>query len=314
MKVLIAGTGGVGGYYGAWLLKTGHDVWFLARGDNLKALREDGLTVLSSAGDLRFERVQAAEDGGDVAPVDAVLFCVKTYDNATAARAVAPALREGTVICSLQNGVENEAFLSERFPQAVVLGGIARIESWLDGPGVVVQRGQVADLVIGPFDRRDHRAAEEMAAAFDGTPVPVSISNDVVGALWFKLLIISGIGGATAFCRCPIGRVRADDRLRALLMGCFRETEAVAAALGIALPPDPVARIVESVDHYLAPDAKSSMCRDVERGRPLEVEAINGAVVRSGERTGVPTPANREVLDALLPLHRRAMAARADPT
>jgi len=310
VKVLVAGTGGVGGYYGAWLLSSGHDVWFLARGQNLHAMRQHGLTVMSSSGDLRFERVHAVEDGAEAGPVEAVLFCVKTYDNDSAASAVTGAIQHGTSICSLQNGVENEAFLSGRFPRAVVLGGVARIEAWLDGPGVVVQRGGLADLVVGAFEEDDRPAAETLAGAFSGTPVQVSVTDDVDGALWFKLLVIAGIGGVTAYCRCPIGNVRSDPELRALLIGTFEETAAVADARGIALPPNPMATVLGSVDTYLAPDAKSSMCRDVERGRPLEVEAINGAVVRYGEAAGVPTPCNRTILEALLPKHRAAMAQR----
>src|SRR5439155_15876998 len=145
-----------------------------------RALHPHGLAVMSSARDLRFDRVHAVEDGAQAGPVDAVLFCVKTYDNESAATAAAGAIQPGTLICSLQNGVENEAFLLARFPQAVVLGGVARIEAWLDAPGVVIQRGGLADLVVGAFREDDRQAAEALAGAFDGTPVPVSVTDDVL--------------------------------------------------------------------------------------------------------------------------------------
>lgn len=312
MKVLVAGTGGVGGYYGARLLANGHDVSFLARGENLKALRSHGLTVLSSFGDLRFDEVDAVEDGADAGPVDAVLFCVKTYDNESAADAVAGAVQPGTAICSLQNGVENEWFLSGRFPRAVVIGGVARLESWLEAPGVIVQRGGLADLVVGAFRSENRQAADSLASWFDGTSVPVQVTEDIDSALWFKLLVIAGIGGVTAYCRCPIGKLRHDERLMSLLVGAMEEVEQVAGARRIALPPDPVQIVLSSVSSALDPQAKSSMCRDVENGRPLEVEAINGAVVRFGAEMGVDTPANRTILDRLLPLHRAALAVRVE--
>ena len=308
----MAGTGGVGGYFGARLLANGHDVWFLARGDNLKALRSHGLTVLSSFGDLRFDDVDAVEDGADAQPVDAVLFCVKTYDNESAADAVAGAVQPGTVICSLQNGVENEWFLSGRFPRAAVIGGVARLESWLDAPGVIVQRGGLADLVIGAFRTEDRPAAESLARCFDGTAVPIQVTDDIDSALWFKLLVIAGIGGVTAYCRCPIGKLRTDDGLMSLLVGAMEEVDEVAGARKIALPPNPVQTVLDSVSSALDSQAKSSMCRDVEHGRPLEVEAINGAVVRFGAEVGVDTPANLTILDRLLPLHRAAMAGRVE--
>jgi 2-dehydropantoate 2-reductase len=312
VKVLVAGTGGVGGYYGARLLANGHDVWFLARGENLKALRTHGLTVLSSFGDLRFDEVQAVEDGADAGPVDAVLFCVKTYDNDSAAHAVAAAVQPGTAICSLQNGVENEWFLSGRFPRAPVIGGVARLESWLEAPGVIVQRGGLADLVIGAFRPEDGGAAESLARGFEGTSVPIRVTDDIDSALWFKLLVIAGIGGVTAYCRCPVGKLRSDDGLMSLLVRAMEEVERVAGARKVALPPDPVQTVLASVSSALDPQAKSSMCRDVEHGRPLEVEAINGAVVRFGAETGIDTPANRTILDRLLPLHRAAMAGRVE--
>jgi 2-dehydropantoate 2-reductase len=310
VKILVAGTGGVGGYYGARLLAAGHDVWFLARGENLKALRFHGLTLLSSFGDARFDHVEAVERGADAGPVDAVLFCVKTYDNESASDALAGAVQPGTAICSLQNGVENEWFLSGRFPRATVIGGVARLESWLEGPGVVVQRGGLADLVVGSFRDQDRGAAQTLARAFDDTVVPVRVTDDIQSALWFKLLVIAGIGGVTAYCRCPIGKVREDEGLASLLDRTMEEVEAVAAARGIGLPPNPAKVVMANVSTALDPAATSSMARDVEHGRPLEVEAINGAVVRFGVEVGVTTPANQEIVDRLLPIHRAALAAR----
>jgi 2-dehydropantoate 2-reductase len=310
VKILVGGTGGVGGYFGARLANAGRDVWFLARGNNLQALRAAGLTVRSEHGDVALDRVQAVESGTESGPVDAVLFCVKTYDNGSAAEAISGAISPQTAICSLQNGVENEAYLTRRFPQATVLGGVTRIEAFLESPGIVVQRGALADLEVGPFLDADRPAAEALVAAFDGTPVPARVADDITAALWTKLLIIAGIGGVTAFCRCPIGQIKQDDRLRKLLQDAMEEAAAVAAARGITVPPNVPDMVMVGVTQAMDPGMKSSMCRDAELGRPLEVEAINGAVVRFGDEADVPTPANRTILDALLPLHRTAMAAR----
>jgi 2-dehydropantoate 2-reductase len=309
VKILVVGTGGVGGYYGARLLAAGHDVWFLARGDNLAALRTQGLAVLSTHGDLRFDRVNAVVDGSEAGAVDAVLFCVKTYDNETAADTMAGAVQPGTAICSLQNGVENEAFLATRFPRATVLGGVTRLESWLDAPGVIIQRGTLADIVVGAFRDQDEPAAQTLVDAFAGTPVPATVSRDIVADLWTKLLIIAGMGGVTAYCRCSIGEVREDPKLVSLLLGAMEEVGAVAEARGISIAQGLPGAVLASVKSALDPQAKSSMCRDVERGRPLEVEAINGAVGRFGAEAGVPTPANAEILGRLLPLHRAAVGA-----
>ena len=312
MRVLIAGTGGVGGYLGARLSQAGNQVTFLARGRMLDALRANGLTVRSDHGDVRLEHVTAIDRAGGAGqePADAVLFCVKNYDNESAADAVASAVTPATVLCSFQNGVESAGFLRERFPHAVILGGVARIEAWLVEPGVVEQRGAFTSLTVGAFEAEHGEDASWLAAAFHGTPTQVDVTDDIDSALWFKLLIIAGIGGVTACYRATIGDVRVDPERRRLLIDVFREVDAVAAAHGAKLPPDPVGMMVSTVDQLLPAEFMSSMCRDVLAGRPLEVEWQNGAVVRFGAAHGISTPANKRIVDELLPLHRRAMAER----
>ena len=311
MRVLIVGVGGVGGYVGARLAAAGHRVCFLARGENLRTLRTSGLRLESDHGDLTLPEVEATDDAAECGPADAVAFCVKAYDNESAADAMAAAIGSGTSITSLQNGVENETFLSGRFPQATILGGVARIEAWREAPGEFRQRGPQNRLLVGAFRDDEQPAAETLRDAFADTGIEFVVTKDVESELWFKLMSICAVGGVTAFCRCTIGEARTDERLRGMLVGALEEAHAVAAARGTSLPRDPVLRLLSYYDDVLDGRLKSSMCRDVEAGRPLEVWWLNGAVVRFGEQAGVPTPVNREILDALLPLHEVAMAARA---
>jgi 2-dehydropantoate 2-reductase len=310
MRLLIAGTGGVGGYYGARLLAAGHDVWFLARGPNLAALRERGLEVRSAHGDLRFGRVDATDAATEAGPVDVVLFCVKAYDNDSAAAAIEGSVRPGTAIVSLQNGVENEVFLAGRFPQAEVLAGIARVEAWLEAPGVIVQPSPQTDCTIGAPSGGPSGTASAIAEAMEGAGVPCLASEEMPVALWMKFLGICGVGGVTAYCRCTIGEVLSNPELNELIVGCWTEVWGVGRAHGIGLPDGAVAAMIHYAQNVLQPSLKSSMCRDVERGKPLEVEALNAAVVRFGQEAGIPTPANAEVTRVLLPLHRTALAAR----
>jgi len=311
MRVLIVGVGGVGGYVGARLAAAGHQVCFLARGENLRALRTTGLRLESDHGDLALPDVNAVDDAGRCGAAEGVVFCVKAYDNEAAADAMAPAVAPGTSITSLQNGVENEAFLSGRFPDATILGGVARVEAWREGPGEFRQRGPQNRLLVGAFRPEAMPAAHALSDTFAGTGIEFVVAKDIESELWFKLMSICAVGGVTAFGRCTIGEARTDERLRGMLVATLEEAESVAAARGTRLPPDPVPRLLSYYDDVLDGRLKSSMCRDVEAGRPLEVWWLNGAVVRFGERAGVPTPVNREILDALLPLHEAAMAARA---
>ena len=301
------GTGGVGGYYGARLQNAGHDVRFVARGRNLEALRRKGLEIRSVHGDLDLPDVRASEKADE--PVDAALICVKTYDNDSAAAAMEGAVQDGTTLVSLQNGVDNERFWGDRFPRATVIAGTARIVAWLEEPGVIVQRGADVAVALGTFDEADTPKAEQLAAALKEAGIEVGVYPDAQAALWLKLAGIVSVGTITAYGRCTIGQAFEDPELATLMEGACRETEAVARARGIQLPPGACDAIL-GYARAMIQDFNSSMARDLDAGRPLEIESLSGAVVRYGEEAGLPTPANRTFLDALLPLHREAMAKR----
>ena len=212
----------------------------------------------------------------------------------------------------MQNGVESGDFLRTRFPQAAILGGVARVEGWKEGPGEFRQRGPNNRLVVGAFRPEDRPAVDALGAAFAGTPVVFEASDDIESELWFKMMSICCVAGITAYCRCPIGQGRTDPVLRPLMESIAAEVGAVGDARGVRFPvPDPVPTVLRYIDEVLRPELKASMCRDVEAGRPLEVRWLNGAIVRFGEAAGIPTPANRTILDALLPLHEAALAGRA---
>jgi 2-dehydropantoate 2-reductase len=181
-------------------------------------------------------------------------------------------------------------------------------------PGVFAQRGQQSELTIGAFDPAGRPAADRLGAVIDAAGVPVTVTDDIQAALWLKLVVITGLGGVTAYARGTIGDVLGDPGLDRLLRDVLAETEAVAHAVGAAIPPGLADTVHAYAEHQLDPGFSSSMARDVERGKPLEIEALNGAVVRIGAEAGVPTPANRRLVDELLPLHEAAMAARRGAT
>jgi 2-dehydropantoate 2-reductase len=307
VRVLVVGTGGVGGYYGTRLAEAGHDVRFLARGRNLEALRTKGLTLRSDLGDAKLPHVEASEKAEG--PADVALICVKTYDNDPAAAAMAPAVGGGTQLVSLQNGVDNERFWGDRFPAGTVIAASARIVAWLEEPGVVVQRGPDVGVALGTFDDADLPQAEELGKAFSEAGIKVGVSTDAQSALWLKLAGIVSVGTITAYGRCTIGEAFDSPELSKLMEDAAREAEAVARARGIALPAGASDAIL-GYARAMGQDFNSSMARDLEAGRPLEIEALSGAVVRYGEEVGVPTPANQTFLDELLPVHREALAFR----
>jgi 2-dehydropantoate 2-reductase len=297
MRIAIMGAGAVGGYVGAQAAQVGHVVSFIARGAHLEAIRQRGLRVQAADGEVVAKGV-ATDDPAQVGPVDLVLFCVKSYDTDAAAAAMKPLIGPGTLVVPLQNGVESEERIARAIGPGHVLGGSARVIAVIEEPGVIRVRS-VASVVFGEIDGAITPRAERLLEALKAVPgCKISLTDDVVGALWSKLIFICGVGGMTSLCRSPIGPVVALEETRGMLEQAMRECEAVARARGVRLAGDVVEKQFR-LALTLAPDAKSSMLHDLERGKRLEVEALNGAIARYGREAGVATPVNAAICAVL---------------
>jgi 2-dehydropantoate 2-reductase len=300
MKIAVMGTGALGGYFGGRLAEAGEDVTFVARGTQLAALRETGLTIESPRGNLRIARVQATDDAASIGPVDVVLFTVKLWSTEQAAQALPPLMGRETAVLSLQNGVESSDVLTRFVGREHVMGAVCYISAVLDRPAFVQHAGQMARVVFGELGGRKSARAEAFLAAcararsgFDA-----ELSADVERAIWEKFVFIVGLSGLTALTRRSIGPVRSDPDTRALLLDVMRETVAVGRAKDVKLDADFAEKRLAFID-TLPPDMTSSMLRDLERGNRLEVKWLSGAVARLGRDLGIDTPANHAVYAAL---------------
>lgn len=295
------GSGSVGGYLGARLAAAGQDVHFIARGRQLQAIREHGLTILSANGDLHLERVETTDDPAEIGPVDVVVFAVKLYDMAEAARAIAPLIGPETAVIPFLNGVECSDVLRETIGEAHTLGGVVYIFGVIEAPGVIRHTGTLNRFVFGELDGHISERAQAFYEACDAADgLEAVLSEDIEVELWRKMIPLSSLSGIMAVTRCPIGRLRDAPDTAALMQAAIAEATAVARAKGIALSDDIEAR-TWAYAMEIAPESRSSMLEDLERGRRLEAPWLNGAIVRLGEALGVPTPVHRFVLTALKP-------------
>jgi 2-dehydropantoate 2-reductase len=292
------GTGGVGGYFGGLLARAGHDVHFIARGAHLEAIYERGLLIESVHGDFQIAPAQATDDPRQIGPVELVLLCVKTYGLEAALAQIRPAIGLDTVVLTLQNGIEAPDRVAEAFGRDHVLPGVAYCEVAVKAPGVIVQGTPIQRIVFGELDGSLTARAERVGTAFRDAGIETVVSEQVLAALWSKCCFISAMSGVTTLVRQPLGVILADHESRRLLRTVMEETRAVAEAKGIFFVSDPVELGMAMAERFPV-GAKSSMLRDLERGGQLEVEALNGAVVREGRSTGVPTPANQAIYAAL---------------
>jgi 2-dehydropantoate 2-reductase len=311
MKFAVIGAGGIGGYFGGRLAAGGHDVWFVARGDNLTALKRNGLTVASIAGDFAVAPAQVTGDGREIGEVDFVLLCTKTWQVPAAATQLGPLIGAGTGVVTLQNGVDAPESVAAAVGRDAVLPGAARIFASLDGPGRVRHVAGPASLVVAEWDSRPTARVDRLVAALGRSAVPAAAPADIWAELWAKFLFVVPFGGVGAATGAPIGALRSRPGTRELIIAGMREIRDIAAALGVKLPDDAVKAAMDFTDGQPAA-ATSSLQRDIAAGRPSELESWTGAVVRLGARSGTPTPVSG-VLYELLSLREAQSGAAAGP-
>jgi 2-dehydropantoate 2-reductase len=297
LKIAIMGSGGIGGYYGARLQQGGADVTFVARGEHLKAMQQNGL-ALEGERAIHLPKVKATDDPSTIGPVDLVLFAVKLRDTETAARLIKPILKEGSAVISLQNGVQKDDMLAPIVGRGALMGGAAYIGVSIARPGVIRKTGTLERLAFGEYDNRKSPRAQAFYDACKAGEINVDIPADITLELWQKFTFLVAMSSITAAMRSTIGPIRANPQARQFALDIMKEVVAVGRAHGVGLPEDFAEKRIDGVD-ALSPDMRASMALDLELGRPLELPWLAGAVVDLGTQKGVPTPCCRAVRDIL---------------
>ncbi len=300
MRIAIMGSGGLGGYFGARLAASGCDVAFIARGAHLEAIRRNGLSVESRLGDLRLPQPRVTDNPAELEPPDFVFFCVKLWDSEAAAKQIAPIVGPQTTVISFQNGVQKDELLRREFGQEPLMGGVAYIATAIDRPGIIKHTGTMQRLLFGEYDGSRSVRGQALLDACLKAGIDAELSADIRREIWDKFVFLVGLSATTTTVRLPIGAIRENPQSRALLLDVMREAAAVGRAQGVNLPPDYADQRLAFCDGLPA-DMTSSMHHDLERGNRLEVAWLSGGVVKLGERTGIPTPANRAVAGILSP-------------
>ena len=301
MRISIMGAGAVGGYYGAQLVKAGEDVVFVARGPHREALESGGIQIISDGITETVRPINVVGDTKVVGSVDVILFAVKAYDTEVAAEACRFMMGDSTYVVTVQNGVESVDILSSVLGGGRVLGGATYFIASIDSPGVIRQTGSWARIEFAEpsGERTDRALAFEKICNAAG--IDITLRNDMNLLLWRKFILLASTSAMTGITRQTIGAVRNDEVGREIALECIREAVAVGRALGVPLGPDIEKETFRFFDLDTAPEAKASLLVDLERGKPLELEYLSGALHRLGKKVGVPTPVHSTVYAALRP-------------
>jgi 2-dehydropantoate 2-reductase len=305
MKIAVFGTGGVGGYFGGRLAQGGEDVTFIARGAHLEAIRRSGLQVSSIKGDFAIQPAQASDDPAEIGPVDVVLLGVKAWQVTESAEAMRPMIGPETVVLPLQNGVSAPDILVEALGVEHVLGGMCQISALISQPGHIEHVGIEPYVALGELDNRPSRRVELLVKAFERSGVKAEASQDILVTMWDKYLFIAPISGLGAATRAPAGVFREVPQVRRLMEQYMAEIVGVAQKRGVKLSEEHIRRRMAFIDG-MGPAVTASMHRDILAGRPSELDALLGGLVRMGQALGVPTPVGSFIHSVLLPQEMKA--------
>jgi len=298
MKIVVMGTGGVGGYFGARLAASGEDVRFVARGAHLEAIKRGGLHITSKLGDLTVRPEKVSADPAELGPADFVMIAVKLWSTQEAIEAVRPLIGPGTLVASVQNGVGAIEALKKAYGESNVLGGVAHIATTIGEPGVITHTGTMAKLTVGEPAGGISPRVTAIAEAARKAGIDVIASGDITKAIWDKFVFLATFSGVTTLTRLARGPIFADPDMKRLFVDALGEACAVARAKGVKLAPDHESKALGWAEGLPA-EMKSSMLHDFERGNRIEVEWLSGAVARLGAEAGVPTPVHRTIYAAL---------------
>lgn len=296
MKVAVMGAGAVGCYFGAMLARAGHDVILIARPRHVAAVNQHGLMLESRSFHGRIP-MQATTEAAGVEGADIVLFCVKSTDTGFAGRAMAPWLKPDATVLCLQNGVDNAERLQSIITR-VAVPAVVYVATEMTGPGHVKHNGR-GELIIGPSP-----ASADIARRFSEAAIATTVSDNVVGELWVKLITNCAYNALSAVAELPYGPLLKLEGVTEVMKNVIDECSAVARALGISIPAN-----VRETTLALAgtmPGQYSSTAQDLARGRPSEIDYLNGYVVRKGAELAIPTPTNLalQVMVKLREAHR----------
>jgi 2-dehydropantoate 2-reductase len=299
MRIAAMAAGAIGGYFAARMAAAGHDVFFVARGANLDAIRKNGIKIESVNGDLHLPKVNATDDPKTVGPVDIVLFAVKLWDTEKAAELTRPMVGPKTRVISLQNGIDSVERIAPILGADQIVGGAAYISVTIAAPGVIRNPSKFASIRFGRADKKRDATLQAFVDAAKSAKVDAAIVDDIDRELWQKFIFLTAMSGATAALRSSIGPIAADPELR----GFFRELMDEARAVGKAKGVEVDAAVLDERMNFIAtrvePGMKASMAYDLERGNRLELDWLSGKVRELGRALNIPTPASDTVYTVL---------------
>jgi 2-dehydropantoate 2-reductase len=305
MNIVIYGTGGVGGYFGARLAEAGNNVTFIARGKHLETIQQRGLQLKSPKGDCLIYPANATDTISKIKNIDLILICVKTWQLKEVAEIIKPVLNDKTIVISLLNGVENQDVLCSVIDKKHVLGGLCLVVSKVEDYGIINHMSYEPTIVFGELNCEISERALKFEAILNEAEITNRLSEDIYKEIWTKFLYITTVSAIGALTRSTIGEMVASPEIYKMMRQTSAEIVAVANAKGIDINEETIEKTFNIIEKQPY-NTTASLQRDMMEGKPSELEAQNGTVVKFGKQLGIPTPVNDFIYYCLLPQENTA--------
>ncbi|WP_298310874.1 2-dehydropantoate 2-reductase [uncultured Aquimarina sp.] len=309
MHTVIIGIGGVGGYFGGKIANSGQKVSMIARGKHLEAIFQSGLQVKSIDGDFETRPFLITDDIHKIEKADLILICAKSWQVQESSEFIKPILKEDTIVIPLQNGADNAEKVQSVIDKKHVLGGLCKIYSKIEAPGVISHFGHTPEVIFGELDKSRSDRLEKLKTVFDKAGFKNKISENIQVDIWSKFMFIATVSGLGALTRATIGEMYAHPELNNMLRATANEIYQIAIAKGIEMP----SAIVDGIMAFISKqpfDATASTQRDIMEGRPSELDNFNGFIVKEGKKLNVETPTNAFIYSCLQPMEAKARKAK----
>jgi 2-dehydropantoate 2-reductase len=304
MNIAIVGTGGVGGYFGAKLAQAGNRVTFVARGEHLKAMQKNGLLVKSIHGDIHIKNVRATDSIVAIERADLVITAVKAWQIREIREDIKQILHADSMVLPLQNGVLAASELGEVIDSGQVLGGLCRIISKIEAPGVISHFGVQPEIVFGELDGAESERIKVLSALFEQAGIHHKTSRDIEADVWKKFISIC-VSALLAVTKTTYGEMCELKETHQMMTELLNEIYMVSQKAGINIKPEFIDKTIAFIRSFPY-DSTSSLTRDVLEGKPSEIDYQNGTVVKLAEQYGVEVPVNRFIYNCVLPMELKA--------
>ena len=304
MKIVIIGTGGVGGYFGGKLAEAGEDVTFVARGEHFKKINSSGLKVKSWKGDFEIKPAKVVQNISELKNPDLILLGIKSWQVSGVAEEIKNILSEKTIVQPMQNGVLAAEELKQVLPEQNVINGLCWIFSKIENPGIINHMSSEPVITFGECNNEKTERVQKLEQLYLNAGIKTILADDIDVALWKKFILIC-LSGLCAVANSAHGPLRELPETREMMINLLEEVYQVGKASGVNLQENVVEKTMKAVDN-MDYNATSSLTRDVWEGKPSEIEYQNGTVVKLGKKLGIPVPVNTFVYNCLLPQEIKA--------